>query len=661
MDLVVEIGTEELPARVIKPLLDYLRDRFSSLLGREDIETYGTPRRLALYIRNFEDRRERVEEIVYGPPWKVSFDREGKPTKALEGFLRKHGASLSEVFKARRGEGEYAAVRKVYGEVSSLEKLKENFEEILLSAPLPKRMRWTSSRRITFSRPIRWILALHGDRVVDLSFGEVRSGRRTYGHRILSSGPLELERAEDYLKVLEENFVIPDMEKRKRLILEEVKRAAEGVGGSPEYPEGLVEEVTNLVEFPFPVVGTFEERFLELPERVIVTVAAHHQRFFCVKREGRLTNHFIGISNNRPQDDSIRRGYERVLKARLEDALFFYREDLKRGLESLVPKLEGVLEHPKIGTVLDKVERLKKVCLRICDILRLPETTRRKVLRSAHLSKADLLTEMVREFDELQGYMGYVYALKQGEEEEVALALWEQYKPSGSEGETPGTVTGAVLSLGDKIDTLISFFSAGEIPRGGSDPYGLRRSAFGIFRILEDRGWGVNLEDLLDLYPGAENLGDLRDFLAQRLESYLGAQDLVRAVVSVLSPLNPYGVIRRVRELQRLRDTDLMKDVCEAYRRVVKIIPKGWEKAEVEEELLTEKEEKDLWKRVRELETKGSLSLEDLGSLKPYVDSLFERVLIMDKDPKVRNNRLALLFRTKKVFNRVADFSLVVP
>lgn len=659
MDLVIEVGTEELPPGVIDLIIPYFKKRFSEILKRDDVEVYATPRRLAVYVRNFEDVKERVEEIVYGPPWKISFDEEGKPTKALLGFLKKHGAKLEDVFRAKKGNGEYTAIKKVHGEVSALDKLKESFEEILLSAPIPKRMRWTSSRRITFSRPVRWILALYGDKVVDLSFGEVRSGRITYGHRFLSPGPIELKRAEDYIRVLEENHVIPDVEKRRRMVLQEINRLAKSVRGEPEYPEGLVKEVANLVEYPFPVMGSFEGRFLELPEKVIVTVCAHHQRFFCVSREGRLTNYFIGISNNRPEGETIKRGYERVLKARLEDALFFYREDLKKRLDDLVPKLSGVLVHPKIGTVLEKVERLKAVCSRICDMLNLPEDKKSKVMRASHLSKADLLTEMVKEFDELQGYMGYIYALKQGEDEEVALSLWEQYRPSGPDDETPKTITGAVLSLADRIDNLITFFSAGEIPKGSSDPYGLRRSAFGMFRILEEKGWEIDIMKLLDIYGEVKNLQELESFLAQRLESYLGDQELVRAVVSVRSPLNAYPVILWVRRLSQLKGSDAMRDVCEAYRRVVKILPKGWEKREVEESLFAEKEEENLWTRVRDLESKESISIEDLRRLKPLVDALFEKVLIMDRDPKIRENRLALLLRTKGVFNRIADFSLV--
>ncbi len=661
MDLVVEIGTEELPAGVITPALSYLKEKFSEILKRKDIETYGTPRRLAVYVRNFEDKEERVEEVIYGPPWKVSFDENGNPTKALLGFLKKHGASQEDVFKAKKGEGEYAAVKVVKEETTTLERLKENFQSILLSIPFPKRMRWTSSKDLTFSRPVRWILALYGEKVVDLSFGNLRADRLTYGHRFLSPGPIKLRRAEDYLKVLEENFVIPDIEKRKRLIEESVRKLAKELGGEPEYPEGLLEEVTNLVEYPFPVLGSFEERYLELPEKVIVTVAAHHQRFFCVSKEGRLTNHFIGISNNRPEGNEIREGYERVLRARLEDALFFYREDLKKSLESFVPKLSGVLVHPKIGSVLDKVERMKRIAEYLSEKLHLSEDTKKKVLRAAHLSKADLLTEMVKEFDELQGYMGYIYALKQGEDKEIALAILEQYKPSGPEDNTPETEVGSLLSLADKVDDLVSFFSAGEIPKGSSDPYGLRRSAFGVFRILEEKGWDLDIREVARLYTKVRNLDKLEEFLSQRLESYLGDQTTVRAVTSSHSPLAPLRVILRVREIERYKGTEVLRDVYEAYRRVAKILPKGWEKRKVEETLFREKEEKELWERLREAEGKTNLSLEDLRSLKPYIDALFDKVLIMDKDESIRENRLSLLQRVKDLFRRIADFSLVVP
>ncbi len=660
-DLLIEIGTEELPAGVIKPSLDFLKEKFSEILKREDIKTFGTPRRLALYVKNFENRQEVKEEIIFGPPWKVAFDQEGNPTKALEGFLKRYGAKPEDVFKEKKGKGEYVALKVVHEEKSYLDILKERFEEILLSVPLPKRMRWTSSKRITFSRPVRWLVALYGDEVINLRFGKLKAGRVTMGHRFLSKGWIELSCAEEYVTVLEQNFVLVDTDIRRKLISEGISREAQKVGGKPEYPEGLIEEVTNLVEYPFLVLGSFEERFLELPDRVIITVSAHHQRFFCVSKDGKLTNFFIGVSNNEPRTDLIKRGYEKVLRARLEDALFFYREDLKKRLDDLVPRLSEILIHPRIGTVLDKVERLKELSELICDKLSCDSFQKEKVKRAVHLSKADLLTEMVNELDELQGYMGYIYALKQGEDEEVALAIYEQYKPKTLEDEPPQSFTGAVLSLVDKIDDLISFFSAGEIPKGSSDPYGLRRAAFGMFKILENREWDIDLRDLMTIYE-VRNKDDLEKFLAQRLESYLEkyGYDIVRAVLEVESPFKPYTIIKRVSELSKIKESKEFLDIYEAYRRVVKILPKGQVSAEVDEEILKENQEISLWRAVRELENKEEVTTRELAELRKLIDDLFDNVLIMDKDQQIRNNRLALLMRTKLLFNKIADFSKVV-
>ncbi len=653
---IIEIGTEELPAGVILPALSYIKEKFSEILKREDIQTFGTPRRLVFYIKEFEDKKERIEETIYGPPWNVAFDKEGNPTKALEGFLRKYGFSKEQVFKAKREKGEYVAVRVVKEEKTLLEKLKENFERILLEVPFPKRMRWTSFKALTFSRPVRWILALYGNEVIDLHFGNVRAGRYTYGHRILSPERIEINEAEEYFEKVRRANVIVSFEERRDLIEKQIKEIAEKFNGEPEYPEGLLEEVANLVEYPYPVSGEFEEKFLELPEKVIVTVLAHHQRFFCIRRGEKLINKFIGISNNKP-NEKIKKGYEKVIRARLEDALFFYKEDLKKKLEDLVPKLSGVLVHPKVGTVLEKVERMKKVSEKLCDILNVSQDIREKVKRAVFLSKADLLTEMVKEFDELQGYMGYIYALKQGEDEEVARAIYEQYKPKTLEDEIPETLTGSILSLTDRIDNLFSFFSAGEIPKGSSDPFGLRRSAFGIIKIVDLMGWDIDLNEFKEFYKEFD-IKLLKDFMAQRLETYLegNGTDIIRAVLEVEDPLKPYSVIVKVRAIAEIKDTPMLNDIYEAYRRVVRIIPRNWERDEVREELIIEDQEAWLWERIKELEM-VEITLEDLAGLRKYIDELFDNVMIMDDREEIRNNRLALLLKTKKLFNRFADFS----
>ena len=661
-DLLIEIGTEELPPSAIGVATQHISRNLAQVLRIETIKVYSTPRRLVFYAEDFEDTKVVQEEVIYGPPWKVAFGNDGKPTKALEGFLKRYGATQEQVFKARKGKGEYVAIKLLRGESSAIEELRERFEEILLSVPFSKRMRWTSSRRILFARPVRWILALYGDLLIDLAFGEVRSSRTTYGHRFLFGEKIEVSNPQDYFVKMEKAYVMIDRDRRRELINRSLREEAEKLSGEPVMLGDLLEEVTDLVEYPFPVVGSFEERFLELPERVIITVLAHHQRFFCVRSGKNLINYFIGISNNRPSGDEIRRGYERVIRARLEDALFFYREDLKRPLRELIPGLSGILIHPRVGTVLDKTRRMEKIAEHLISTLELVEI-REKVLKAVRLSKADLLTEMVKEFDELQGYMGMVYALKDGEEEEVAKALYEQYLPSGQDSDLPQTTTGAILSLTDKLHDLIYFFSAGEIPTGASDPYGLRRSAFGIIRVLDNRGWDLDIKDLMESLEVREGSKELEEFMAQRLESYLEDRgyDVVRAVLAVTSALRLGEVIDKVTKVSELKSDDSFTDLYEVYRRVAKILPEGWESEQVDETLFKEPAERSLWDKVIELENSDLSDPAGLTELQNTVNRLFDEVLIMDRDERIRKNRLSLLFRVKRLFNRFADFGLLVP
>lgn len=653
MDLLIEIGTEELPAKVINHILEYLKESFGEVLGRKDAKLYGTPRRLALYYRDFENASILQEEVVVGPPVSAAYDSEGKPTRALLGFLQRVSASSEDVMRIRKGDAEYIAVRKVYEGKKPLDALAERFEDILLSAPLPKRMRWDKSG-LSFLRPIRWICALYGGEVVPLSFGSVKASRKTKGHRFLSQGWIELKDASEYEEKLKENYVVPDFKERLGMILAFLKEESYSLGGYPEYPEGLDQEVANLVEFPFAVVGEFEEKYLELPERVIVTVLAHHQRFFCVKKEGKLLPNFIGISANLPKDSLIVMGYQKVIRARLEDALFFYREDLKVKLEHLVDKLSQVIFHPKAGNMLEKTQRLVSLSEEIGRHLMLNEETIAKIKRASYLSKADLLTNMVKEFDELQGYMGYVYASLQGEDKDVSYAIYEHYLPM------PESIVGKVLSLADKIDSIAMFIKAGEIPSGSSDPYGLRRHAYGIFAIIEDTLWDIDLRKLIEKFYGGTN-PQLEAFLRGRLEAYLEAYgyDVVRAVLEVHDPLKPLSCIKMVKRIASLKEEQKFKDVVSAYRRVVRILPKEWEDSMVEEEVLKEKEEINLWEKVKELKLKAEDVL-DLQPLKESIDAFFDAVLVMDKDERIKRNRLALLCNVKQLFNKFADFSMLV-
>ncbi|MEW6655281.1 MAG: glycine--tRNA ligase subunit beta [Aquificota bacterium] len=652
-DLLIEIGTEELPAGVILQAVEYLKERFSQILGRQDIKTYSTPRRLAFFVENFENKALEKEEVLWGPPVKVAYE-EGKPTKALLAFLERNSASLEEVVHLQKGEGTYVAIKRVYKEDTPIEKLSQSFEEILQSVPFPKSMRWDSSS-LRFSRPIRWICALYGEEMLPLSFGRVKASNITYGHRLLSSGPIEIKNPRDYLNVLKDNYVVADYKERLGMVLAFLKDEAYALGGRPLYPEGLEEEVANLVEFPFAVVGKFEEKYLELPQKVIMTVLAHHQRFFCVEKDEKLLPYFIAISNNYPKDGVIVKGYEKVIRARLEDALFFYREDLKRPLEELVKDLSGVVFHPKAGSMLEKVGRVGALALKIADILKLPEDKRKKIERASYLCKADLLTQMVRELDELQGYMGYIYALKQGEDPEVALALYEHYLPVKPGDTLPSNEVSAVLSVADKLDSINTLMAVGEIPKGSSDPYGIRRLAYGIYAVLDAFNWDINLREVMESIPP-----ELEEFLKARLSAYLEpyGYDLVRAVLEVKDPLRPYEVIKEVKRLASLKEEEEFKNIVEAYRRVVRILPSNWGDDRVEENLFKEEEEKALWRSFKALEATGDLLA--LSSLKKTIDDFFDKVLVMDPDENIRRNRLALLFRIKRLFNKFADFSKVI-
>ncbi len=652
-DLLIEIGTEELPASHIPLAVNHLKEKLSQILHRQDIQTFSTPRRLAFFVKNFENSSPEKEETIYGPPVKVAYE-EGKPTKALLAFLERNKAGIEDLIEVQKGEGLYVAIRRRVKDVSPLERLSEVFEELLRSVPFPKTMRWDSSN-LRFSRPIRWICALYGDEVLPLSFGRLKAGRITYGHRIISPKAIELKSAGEYQEVLKENYVIADYKERLGMVLALLRDEAYALGGKPLYPEGLEEEVANLVEFPFAVVGKFEEKYLELPDKVIMTVLAHHQRFFCVEKDGKLLPYFIAISNNYPRDGLIVKGYEKVIRARLEDALFFYREDLKRPLEELVSGLSEVLFHPKAGSMLEKVQRVGAIALRLAELLGLSEEKKKKIERACQLCKADLLTQMVRELDELQGYMGYIYALKQGEDPEVALALYEHYLPLRTSDPLPSNDISAVLSVADRLDSINTLITVGESPKGSSDPYGMKRLAHGLFAILEHFGWDIDLSVLLESYTK-----ELEKFLEARLEAYLDpyGYDLVRAVLEVKNPLRPYEIISMVKTLASLREEEEFKHIVEVYRRVVRILPSEWKEDMVEEGLMTEKEERELWEILKNLENKQDIL--SLYTLKEPINRFFDRVLVMDPREDIRKNRLALLYRIKKLFNRFADFSKIV-
>ncbi|NPB05451.1 MAG: glycine--tRNA ligase subunit beta [Aquificae bacterium] len=684
MNFLLEVGTEELPAGEVLGAATFLREKVEELLRErgiafEEVREFATPRRLVVFVKGLAEREPQKKELVWGPPKAVAFDAEGRPTKALEGFLKKQGASPEEVKVLTKGKGEYVAVEKVVGGRPSEEILAEAVPEILDAIPFKKRMRWGAGK--TFLRPVRWILALADDRVVPIKWGNLEADRLTYGHRFVGGGSfrgreLEVPDAVEYFKLLRENFVEVDHRERKRRIEEALDLHGARFGARVPQREGLVEENTFLAEFVHPVLGSFDEKYLELPPLVIITVAAHHQRFFCFQKpDGSLVPKFLAVAGTPPKDEGVvREGFEKVLKARLEDALFFYREDLKRPLESLVPELRGILQHPKLGTLYDKTMRLVELSAELARELA-PQKVK-KAERAAYLSKADLLTEMVKELDELQGYMGFVYAKAQGEDEEVARALWEQYKPKGADDELPATETGTVLALADKIHDLVGYFGVGEKPRSTADPLGLRRAALGVIRLIEGKNLRLDLERFVELaydlfeeleLPKEDLLRELDEFFKQRLVAYLSSRypkELVLAVVEPRSGFEVADAIRTVSALAALVETLEFELAREAYRRVRKIIAKVKETFEVKPEKFVQKEERELFEKLLELEGRFQTAtveekLRELARYKETVDRFFDSVMVMAEDEALRQNRIALLQRVRRLFESVADFEKV--
>jgi len=688
-DLLLEIGTEELPWGAQEVGRLQLEENARLLLERHRLshgalEIYSTPRRLALLVRDLEEAQADFEELIKGPSRSAAFDSEGRPTKAAEGFARSRGARPEDLEVLETEKGEFVFLRRVQRGRPAAEVLPALLEELLSSFSFPKSMRWGSGE-FRFARPVRWLVALYGKEVVPCGVEDLRSGRHTRGHRFLSEGPVELGEPAEYLEKLRSARVLASREERRQKVLEEMERACGREGLRPVQPPELLEEVVDLVEWPHVLLGTFPDRYTDLPREILVTAMQEHQRYFPTEdAQGRLTPRFVVVHNADPaREETIRQGNERVLRARLEDAEFFYREDGRHTLEERRESLKKVVYQAQLGTYYDKVERLEALVGRLAELLHRPEDEARRARRAARLSKSDLVTAMVIEFPSLQGTVGRLYALRDGEEEAVARAIEEQYLPRGSGDDLPETPEGALLSLAEKLDNLAGCFIAGLIPSGSEDPYALRRQSQGLFSILEQRELHLDLEKSVDealrLY-GAPRSGDARseeardqllDFLRQRLRHFLlnrgHPYDLVDAVLD-LGVRDPLDALQRLLALREAREEGRLQRVYTAFERCYNLSLKG-DGRPLDEGLLREEVERELHSRavwaqqpLREALDSGNHrgALDILAELAPAVDALFDRVFIMGDEEDLRMNRLALLSEVASLFQEMADFSRLV-
>jgi len=688
-DFLLEIGVEELPARFLQPALDQLAELARTnlqeyRLAHGEIITCGTPRRITLYVRELADKQDSLALEVKGPAVKVAFNAVGEPTRAALGFAKSNGVQVDDLVRKSVGPVEYVfAVKKEEGRAAG-EVLPGLAPALVTGLHFAKPMRW-GSLEMRFARPIRWLLCLYGDEIVGFELAGLQSGRHTYGHRFLSAGRLEVPAAGAYFDVMRKANVMADVHQRREEIRRQVNAAAERGGGRADIDPELLDEVTNLVEFPTALCGSFDEGYLEMPEEVLITPMREHQRYFPVRgQDGRLLARFIAVSNGGADNiDIVRAGNEKVLRARLSDAAFFWREDLKAPLEEKVEGLKKVVFQESLGTVYEKVQRITALAGFLAGRLGASPAERKDALRAALLSKADLLTNMVYEFPELQGVMGREYAGRSGETAGVALAVYEHYLPRFAGDELPGTLAGQILSIADKMDTLAGCFGVGIQPTGSQDPYALRRQALGVCHIIIEGGLVLSLGELIEKaysgYAGRVTMklppdkvaAEMEEFFKQRLRGMLNEKglpyDTVDAVLSAgIDDIS--GVWLRGGALQQFRAEPAFDALLTAFTRAYNLAKKAAHDR-VDPSLLETEAEKELYNAFQKAqaavepalaERDYARALTSIAELRQPVDRFFEDVMVMVEDVRVRDNRLALLKQIAGLAGRIADLSKIV-
>jgi glycyl-tRNA synthetase beta chain len=684
-DILLEIGTEEIPASYLPPALVQIRELAEKELSAQRISfgqsrSYATPRRIVLHVTEVAMTQEADIKEVLGPAKSVAYDDDGKPTRAAEGFARGQGITVEDLKVVSTSKGDYVAAIKTEASMPTAQILPQVMPRIITSLHFPKFQRW-GYLNLRFPRPIRWLICLYGDEVIPFSLEGIASGRLMRGHRFMAPGPFEIRDVKDYFQQIKKAKVVIDQDRRKELIREGVRKAAEEVGGIPIQDEDLLDEVTFLVEYPVVVTGTYEKRYLVLPREVLITSMRSHQRYFSVtNNRNKLMPYFITIANNRTRDDSVvAMGNERVLKARLEDAMFFFQEDLRTPLKSRVEELKDVVFQEKLGTSWEKMERFSALACFLAE--KTASDNLEEVKEVAFLCKGDLVTQMVGEFAELQGVMGREYALAEGKDEAVADGILEHYFPRFSGDRTPATIGGAAVSIADRMDTVCGCFGIGITPTGTADPYGLRRHALAIIAILMDREWRISLVDLMKQslrllkgkisIPENEAQSGLEEFFQGRLHNLFTGRgfrhDLVTAVLQDYW-INPVDAAARIEALTRFSRKTGFTDLMLSFKRVMNIIPEDF-KGKLDGSLVTDSVEKGLIDAGSKVSREASVLLEKgeyikvlntLAKLKKPVDTFFDGVLVMDKDAAVKGNRLAILSTVSGLFAQVADFRKVV-
>ena len=670
----LEIGTEELAYKFIPSAMEQLKAEFSKLLEENeikysDIKTYATPRRLAVIIEGLPEKQDDVEKTIKGPIATIAYDNEGNLTKAAIGFAKKNGISQDKLYK----ENNYVWAKVEQKGKSVKDILKEIVPQAILSLKGTHFMRW-ADLDIKFQRPIRWIVSLFNEDIVSFDIAGVKAGTISRGHRFATPNEVIITNPDKYLETLERVNVIADVEKRKKAIVQLATEKAKEIDANIYIDNDLLDEVTFITEWPIPVICSFDEKYLEIPEKVTVTVMAVHQRYFPLYKNNKLLNKFITISNYIGDTfDNIKAGNERVVRARLEDAVFFVHEDTQKPLIDYVEDLKGVTFQKGFGSVYDKTQRIITLSKSIAKSLNIPSED---IERTALLCKADLVTKLVFEFTELQGYIGSDYAIRSGENEKVATGIKEHYFPLNADSDVATGIEGQVVGIADKMDTIVTVFADGKKISGSQDPLGVRRATLGILKTILNKDLNINITALLkqsiDLWSEkVENkeklFNNIKEFFEQRLIVFLSDKykhDVLEACISkkdVLSHLQDF--ILRLNIVSDIITKNNYAQFHEAINRIIRIIKDENDFGAVNPSLFKETAETDLYIAIKDIDENklAYVQLEQsLIKIIPYITEFFDKVLVMDKDISVKQNRINLLNIIKQKFDRIADFSKIV-
>ena len=674
----LEIGTEELPAKDLTSALSQLEQGARTMLEEnrlhyQKIKTLGTPRRLVLYVEGLAPAQEERTTLEKGPPVDRAFDADGKPTKAAQGFARSKGVSLDALKQQEIDGGVYVVAEVQESSEPADQVLSAIIPDLIGSIRFEKSMRWNQTQ-VAFSRPIRWLLGLHGEHVVPFKYADLSTGRTTRLLRFQAAENTTIHDAADYLRVMKEDGILLDVDERRRRIQEEITRLAKEVGGEIVDDPNLLDEVTNLVEKPTAFRGTFDDEFLELPREVLISVMKKHQRYFPIEKKGALLPYLISVRNGGEAHlNTVTIGNENVIRARFADAAYFVKKDLTIPLESYLPKLSTLTFESSLGSMLDKVARIEKLTATVGEMLRLDKKAIQVAQRAAHLCKADLATKMVIEMTALQGEIGRVYALESGEPEGVADAIRDHYLPRSANDHLPETEAGVAVGLADRLDTLIGLIAAGYTPTGARDPFALRRTAIGLVQVLIVRNISMDLHAAIDaakenlpIQAPEDSVKECLEFITARLQAHLLAEgkphDAVDAVLAEQGN-DPTSAACAVENLKAWRERDDWPEMLQAYARCARITRGEEGTFTVRPEMLEEDAEKELFAAVLGAESvnREMGSIDDFFTmfqpLVPVITHYFDEILVMAEEPELRSNRLGTIQRVVKLAHNVLDLS----